>query len=155
MNNASVETRQQRRHSARQQRKGAPKPQKNAFYRAMAVAKNCADALRAAASLGQIAMKIAMMDLAIKLGQYKSRGHGRGTPMCNSRPYCNNGGKQRPHQSGQECLRRAVGGWGFRKNYTGMTKAETMRLLAAGGDIRIPLERAVAIVRGLDYRMAA
>ncbi len=37
------------------------------------------------------------------IGQYKSRGHGRGSP---SRRYGNKPGKYMPHQGKQECARR-------------------------------------------------
>lgn len=159
MNNATPETRQQRRARSRMERKGPAKLQKNAYQRALVMFRERAEALKAAAVTGPTA-KLALMELAHKLGQYKSRGHGRGSPMRRYGQAGNNGGKSRPHMSGQECMRRAVGGWGFRSRITGLTKTETLRLLAPHG--RIPLERAVAIVQGLrkvepmmDLRRAA
>lgn len=142
----TAETRQQRRHKARQEAKGIAVPQKNAFHRALTAFKMRAEALQAAMAMGPIAAKLALMDLSMKLGAYKSRGKGKGNEGRNyMRPYTN---ARKPHASGQECLRRAVGGWGFRKRLTGLTKRETLQLLAPHG--RIPLERAIAIVRGLD-----
>lgn len=98
----SPETRQQRRFKARQEKKEIH-PQKNAFYRAMAMFKERAEAMKAAALIGPIEAKLALMALADRLGQYKSRGHGRGAPM---RRYGNKGGAYSPHQGARECARR-------------------------------------------------
>lgn len=147
MNNASVETRQQRRYSARQQRKGTAKPQKNAFYRVMAVTKTVADAVRAAGALPALAMKIAMMELAYKLGEYKSRGHGKNAPSYAHGRGSHGGSWRKAHQSGQECLRRAIGGWAHHKRYAGMTKIETLQFIAPQ---RVRLEDAIVTVLGLQ-----
>lgn len=89
MNNASAETRQQRRHSARQERKqGLSAPlQKNAFYRAYAAFKLRAEAMQAAMVMGPIAAKLALMDLAFELGKYTSRGKGGKRPRHPSRRF--------------------------------------------------------------------
>lgn len=100
----SAETRQQRRHRARQERKGPMKPQQGAYKRALAMFKERAEALKAAAIMAPIAAKLALMELAMKL-DYSSRGHGRGTP---SRRYGNKAGKYVPHIGAQECARRQV-----------------------------------------------
>lgn len=108
----TAETRQQRRHRQRQEKKQSSyRPQKNAFRRALVVFKERAEALKAAAIMGPIAAKLALMDLAMRLGAYKSRGKGRGTP---ARSYNLAAGRSRymPHQSERECLRRRLGGFG-------------------------------------------
>lgn len=153
MNNASAETRQQRRFRARQERKTFVPARKNAFHRALSMAKSVADALQASMALGPITMKLAMMDLAFRFGQYKSRGHGRGTSPRRYGQDGNNARHGKPHQSGQECLRRAVGGWGHRKNYTGMTKMQTLAFIAGAGRMR--LETAIQTVRGISPPVAA
>lgn len=110
----SPETRQQRRFKARQERKKlhAKPAQKNAFYRAMTMFKERAEALKAAALIGPIEAKLALLALADRLGQYKSRGKGRGTPM---RRYGNRTGAYMPHQGERECLRRRIGGFAERR----------------------------------------
>lgn len=109
----TAETRQQRRHRQRQEKKQSSyRPQKNAFRRALVVFKERAEALKAAAAImGPIAAKLALMDLAMRLGAYKSRGKGRGTP---ARSYNLAAGRSRymPHQGERECLRRRLGGFG-------------------------------------------
>lgn len=125
MNNATAETRQQRRFKQRQDRKGARAPAKNAFYRVMAIVNQRAEALKAAMMIGPIAAKLALMDLALKLGEYKSRGHGRGTPTRNHLRSINS---RRPHQGAQECARRAVGGWARHYKRTGWTKEQALQI---------------------------
>ena len=114
MNNASAETRQQRRFKARQEKKGPMKPQKGAFKRAMVMFKERAEALKAAMMIGPIEAKLALMALADRLSQYKSRGHGRGgyEPAHNRAA-----GRSRymPHQGEREMERRRVGGFAFRR----------------------------------------
>ena len=123
MNNTSVETRQQRRFKSRQEKKGPMKPQKNAFHRAMKMFKERYDALQAAMAMGPIAAKLAMgpiaarlalMALADRLGQYKSRGKGRGgiSPAHNIQAQRS---RYRPHQGAREMERRRVGGFAFRR----------------------------------------
>lgn len=68
---------------------------KQAFHRAMQVALAIQSALRLPAN--------ERMPLLDKIPEYKSRGHGRGTP---SRRYGNKPGKYTPHQGKQECARR-------------------------------------------------
>ncbi len=62
-------------------------------------------------ALAMMALIQAAMGDAAKMatiGQYKSRGHGRGSP---SRRYGNKPGKYMPHQGAQEIERQLVGGW--------------------------------------------
>lgn len=126
----TAETRQQRRFRARQEKKGIAKPQKNAYKRALEQFKIRAEAMKAAAIMTPLLAKIALMDLAARMGVYKSRGHGRGTPSRNyMRPYCNNGGTGRPHQGVQECLRRAVGGFAMCLQREGMNKREAVAVV--------------------------
>lgn len=73
----SPETRQQRRFKARQEKKKIH-PQKNGYYRALAMFKERAETLKAAVLIGPIEAKLALMALAERLGEYKSRGKGRG-----------------------------------------------------------------------------
>ena len=105
MNNASVETRQQRRFKARLEKKGPHKVHKNAFHRALKVFKERYDALKAASMMGPIEAKLALMALADRLGVYKSRGKGRG-----GIEHSHNAAAQRsryvPHQGARECERR-------------------------------------------------
>lgn len=123
----SAETRQQRRHRARTDAKGhiARPPQKNAFYRALEVIKLRTEALTAAATIGPLAAKIAIMDLAMKLGEYKSRGHGKNRPS-----YAHGRGSRGgrvvggPHQGAQERLRRLLGGWAASKHWSDLTKRQ-------------------------------
>lgn len=122
----TAETRQQRRHRARQEKKGEPKPHKGAYRRALEAFKERAEALKAAMSMGQIAPKLALMDLANRLGTYKSRGHGRGTP---SRNYMRPRGHNKAHQGAQERMRRALGGFAFAQRMTGLNKRETIALV--------------------------
>lgn len=127
MNNASVETRQQRRFRARQEKKGPPKPQRGAFKRALEAFRHRAEALKAASALTPLLAKLALMELAGRLGQYKSRGHGRGTPP---RRFGNRPGAYRPHQGAQERIRRTLGGWAFNKRMSGLTKRQALEMLA-------------------------
>lgn len=127
MNNASVETRQQRRFRARQERKGPPKPHKGPFKRALEAFKQRAEALKAASALTPLLAKLALMELAGRLGAYKSRGHGRGTP---SRRYGSRPGAYSPHQGAQERIRRTLGGWAFNYRMSGLTKRETLELIS-------------------------
>lgn len=108
----SAETRQQRRYKRRQERKGIAKPHSNAYGRALKAFKIRAEALRAAAAMTPILAKLALMELAGKLGAYKSRGHGRGTP---SRRYGSRPGKYEPHQGAKECERRRLRQPAFRR----------------------------------------
>lgn len=153
MNNANVQTRQQRRYQKRKERKGIAKPQKNAFRRAYEAFKLRAEALKAASILTPLLAKLALMDLAMRLGDYKSRGHGKNAPSYALGRGSRGGSWPKAHQSGQECLRRALGGWAFRQRFTGMTKVETLRFLAPKQRMR--LETAIATVRGLSMREAA
>lgn len=100
----SHETRQQRRFKARQEKKEIH-PQKNAFYRAMAMFKERAEAMKAAALIGPIEAKLALLALADRLGQYKSRGKGKGVP---ARAHNRQAARSRymPHQGERECARR-------------------------------------------------
>lgn len=148
MTSASAETRQQRRFNGRQERKGIAKPQKNAFRRAMEAFKSRSEALTAAAIMGPLMMKIALMDLALKLGEYKSRGHGINRPSYAHGRGSRGGSWTKAHQSGQECLRRAVGGWALVQARTGLSKHETFALLATHGN-KIRLQASIDMVRGL------
>lgn len=145
MNNASVETRQQRRFRGRQEKKGIAVPVKNAFYRAMGMAKQVTEALSAAMNLGPVAMKLAMMDLAFRLGNYKSRGKGRGTPARNYlRPY-STAWRDRGTKV-QESLRQMLGGWALNKRLTGLTKNQFLdKMRTAEG--RIELRRLAETLR--------
>lgn len=115
MNNASVETRQQRRFRARQEKKGPMKLQKGAFKRALAMFKERAEALKAAMMIGPIEAKLALMALADRLGQYKSRGKGRGgiSPSYNLAAQRS---RYRPHQGLREMERRRIGGFAFARH---------------------------------------
>lgn len=44
--------------------------------------------------------------------------------------YGNTPNSRKPHQGRQECVRRAIGGWGFTRRLTGLGKRETMALAA-------------------------
>lgn len=126
MNNASPETRQQRRFRARQERKGPPKQHKGAFKRALEAFKQRAEALKAASVLTPLLAKLALMELADRLGAYKSRGHGRGSP---NRRYGNTS-SHTAHQGAQERIRRTLGGWAENYRTTGLTKRETLELIS-------------------------
>lgn len=119
MNNASVETHQQRRFKARQEKKGPMKPQKNAFHRAMKMFKERAEALKAAMMMGPITAKLALMELADRLGQYVSRGKGRGgiSPSYN---VAAGRSKYMPHQGEQERERRRLGGFYYERKHAAM-----------------------------------
>lgn len=123
MNNASPETRQQRRYRQRVEKKGPPRPQKNAFNRALDTFKQRAEALKAASLIGPLEAKLALMDLANKLGQYKSRGHGRGTPARN---HLRIRSRYRPHQGAQETFRRRLGGYAATMRAFGQTKRQML-----------------------------
>lgn len=58
---------------------------------------------RARAMFALVAAAMGDMVKLAAIGQYKSRGHGRGTP---SRRYGNKAGKYMPHQGKRECARR-------------------------------------------------
>lgn len=65
-----------------------------------------------ARAIAMFSLIAAAMGDSLKLaaiGQYKSRGHGRGSP---SRRYGNKPGKYLPHQGKQECVRRLRQGCG-------------------------------------------
>lgn len=130
----SVETRQQRRYSARRAAKGriARPPQKNAFYRALEALKARGEALQAAAVIGPLMQKLALMDLAMKLGGYRSRGHGLCKPSYahgrGSRGG-NNARTGRPHQGAQERLRQLLGGWAMSQRWGGLTKRQFLEKL--------------------------
>lgn len=153
MNNASPETRQQRRFRARQERK-QPHPQpKNAFKRAMQAFEDRAEVLKAAAAMLPIDAKLAFMALAARIGNYRSRGHGLNRPSYAHGRGSRGGSWPEAHQSGQEALRRAVGGWAFYKRCTGLTKNETFQLLAPHGKVKI--ERAIAMLKDLQRQPRA
>lgn len=69
---------------------------------------------RAKAMMALVAAAMSMASIAARqqalseIGQYKSRGKGRGTP---SRRYGNKAGKYMPHQGRREMERRRVGGY--------------------------------------------
>ncbi len=73
-------------------------------------------------ALAMMALIQAAMGDAAKMaaiGQYKSRGHGRGSP---NRRYGNKPGKYMPHQGDQERYRRKHGGWARLWREASMTK---------------------------------
>lgn len=130
---ATAETRQQRRHRARQERKlqGLNRPltkaeqrqRRNAFKRAKAQFAEVNKAVEAQFALGPMAVKLALMSLLALIGPYRSRGKGRGTP---SRRY-GNSSSHMPHQGLQERMRRLVGGFALTQRVAGMTKAMCVR----------------------------
>lgn len=147
MNNASPETRQQRRWKQRHEKRQPFAPQKNAFKRAMAAFKERAEVLKAAASMLPIDAKLAFMALAQRIGDYRSRGHGLNKPSYAHGAGSRGGSWPKAHYNGQECLRRAVGGWAFAKRCTGMTKHEILAAVQRRFGAQVRLEKAIEFVR--------
>lgn len=58
---------------------------------------------RAIAMMALVQAAMGNFDALAKIGPYKSRGHGRGSPL---RRYGNKPGKYMPHQGKRECARR-------------------------------------------------
>ena len=75
----------------------------NPFAKRDAMQEAINKAMAGADFLGPVAVQMVMMQLAASLGQYRSRGKGRGTP---ARVYGNPPSKYMPHQGKRECERR-------------------------------------------------
>lgn len=88
------------------------KQNRNMFARAIAMF----SAINAA-----MALPFEQRDAALgKVGLYKSRGKGRGTP---SRRYGNRPGRYMPHQGDRECFRRRIGGFYYERSVDAMYRA--------------------------------
>jgi hypothetical protein len=79
-------------------------------------------AVSAAASFGPLQRQSALAEALSKLGTYKSRGKGRGTP---SRRYGNPPGRYSPHQGAREMERRRLGGFGHHRAVLAMQEKYT------------------------------
>jgi hypothetical protein len=82
------------------------------FARAKFMAAALAAAIGAAASFGPLQRQSALAEAMARVGQYRSRGKGRGTP---SRNYGNRSDNAPAHQGEREMLRRRLGGFGHHR----------------------------------------